>query len=29
VLVGGRLVHEERAPAAPLRSASADEAAPA
>jgi dihydroorotase len=29
VLVGGRLVHEERAPAAPLRSAAADEAAPA
>jgi dihydroorotase len=27
VLVGGRLVHEERAPAAPLRSAAADEAA--
>jgi len=29
VLVGGRLVHEERAPAAPLRSAAADEAASA
>ena len=29
VLVGGRLVHEERAPAAPLRSQAADEAAPA
>jgi dihydroorotase len=29
VLVGGRLVHEERAPAAPLRSTAADEATPA
>jgi dihydroorotase len=29
VLVGGRLVHEERAPAAPLRSPAADEAASA
>jgi len=29
VLVGGRLVHEERAPAAPLRSAATDEAASA
>ena len=29
VLVGGRLVHEERAPAAPLRSPAVDEAAPA
>ena len=29
VLVGGRLVHEERAPAAPLRSPAADEATPA
>ena len=29
VLIGGRLVHEERAPAAPLRSPAADEAAPA